>query len=106
MNPELTRNLKDEALRLAGRTVRYACGAECAIDDGLTLELPWGWVFFWTTFAFLRTGDASENLFGNAPLIVYRRTGRTEFTGTRRPITPYIRRFERAHGYRPWWKPW
>lgn len=97
---------KDEAKAIAEQAISRFAEGDCVIDDRLTLDYGWGWVFFWSSRQFVESGDLKHAMFGNAPIIVDRNTGKTESTGTGRPTAYYVRRYERRHGYRPWWKVW
>jgi hypothetical protein len=67
---------------------------ELVIEDRATMEHSWGWVFFYQSRAYLETGNLSDALVGNAPLIVDRVSGRLHETGTADPIETYIHSFE------------
>ena len=69
-------------------------GLDVVIDEQSTLELSFGWVFFWNGRAFLEADDRDSMLVGNAPLIVDRATGELHETGTAHPIEHYIREYE------------
>lgn len=71
--------------------VRLA-GDELVITD--TLERPWGWVFFWSSQRCLTSGDARDQIAGNAPLIVNRFDGTLRSTGTARSIDYYLEQYE------------
>ncbi|HXA65059.1 MAG TPA: YrhB domain-containing protein [Bryobacteraceae bacterium] len=58
-----------------------------------TIESDFGWVFFWQSQRFLETGNSSDQLAGNAPLILGRRDGALQVTGTAHPIERYIQRY-------------
>lgn len=62
---------------------------ELAIRDQHTIEFDGGWMFFYNSAAFARTGDRQYTLFGNAPLIVSD-TGRITVTGTRYPGRDFV----------------
>lgn len=62
---------------------------ELAIRDEHTIEFDGGWMFFYNSAAFVRTGDRKHTLFGNAPLIVSR-GGRVTVTGTRYPGRDFV----------------
>lgn len=62
--------------------------------DGRTLEREFGWVFFYQSEQYVRTGAESMRLYGNAPIIVDRRTGRATVTGTAFPIEDYLVAYE------------
>ena len=57
--------------------------------------LPFGWVFFYQSKAYL-AGDDSAALAGNAPIIVARDTGQVTVTGTAQPIEAYLAAYQAA----------
>jgi hypothetical protein len=61
--------------------------------DQDTIETEFGWVFFYTLRRFKETGDFSDALAGNAPVIVDRTIGSLHVTGTARPTAEYIEEF-------------
>ena len=67
---------------------------ECVIIDQHTIEKPWGWVFFYNSLEYLKTGDPKYQLFGNAPYIVNRETHELVDTGTAEDIAVYIAGYE------------
>jgi hypothetical protein len=75
---------------------RHAAPSDCdtVILDSATLERSWGWVIFYQSRAFVESGDLSDALAGNAPLIVERGSGRLLETGTAEPIESYLHNFE------------
>jgi len=64
------------------------------ILDDLTIEKEWGWVFFYNTEEYTKSGDIMDTLFGNAPYIVNRNTGELIETGTAYDIEDYIKDYE------------
>jgi len=54
----------------------------------------WGWVFFYNTQSFLESGNTSEALAGNTPLIFNRANGNIVETGTAQPVEHYIEEYE------------
>ena len=69
------------------------------VDDG-TIERLWGWVFFYNSARYLKTGNFLHALLGNAPFIVNRNTGEVRVTGTAYPTEYYISEYERSLGRR------
>lgn len=67
---------------------------EVAILEDSTLERDFGWVFFYQSTEFIRSGDYADSLAGNAALIVDRTTGELFETGTAHPTGEYIRNYE------------
>lgn len=51
------------------------------IVENATQEFDVGWVFFYQSSSFLKTGDAQEALVGNARLFVSRKDGQAKFIG-------------------------
>ena len=73
---------------------------ELAIIDDETIEKEYGWVFFYQTKEYLKTGNIIDALVGNAPYIVNKYTGELIETGTADPIEQYIAEYESDNGYR------
>jgi hypothetical protein len=59
-----------------------------------TIERPFGWVFFWGSDMYAKTGNASYAVGGNAPYIVNRHTGDVVETGTGLATEVYIQSYE------------
>ena len=64
------------------------------ILDNETIEKKWGWVFFYNTEDYVKSGDFLDTLVGNAPYIVNRSTGELIETGTAYDIEEYIKDYE------------
>jgi Immunity protein 35 len=60
-----------------------------------TLEQDFGWVFFYNSKEFIESGNLSDMLAGNAPLIVDKFDGSVHVTGTAYPIEFYIKEFKK-----------
>jgi hypothetical protein len=73
---------------------------ELAIVDSETIEKEYGWVFFYQTKEYLKSGNIIDALVGNAPFIVNKYTGELIETGTANPIEDYIAEYETQSGYR------
>ncbi len=84
----------DKALRLIRAYVEIASDGRNAVMQDATLDLPYGWVFFYNSRAYLETGDDRSALIGNAPIIFNRVSGDLRVTGTAHPIEHYIREYE------------
>lgn len=85
---------RSEAKHLVEELLRRESDEDVAIVEGATLERPFGWVFFYNTRQYIKTGDVSHSLAGNAPYIVSRFTGAVVPTGTAYPIEHYISAYE------------
>lgn len=72
-------------------------GVNLALLEGETLERSVGWVFFYQSEDFLKSGDFSDRLAGNAPVLVDRSDGSLHETGTAHPIEVYLQNYEK-HG--------
>jgi hypothetical protein len=67
-------------------------------DQEQTIERPFGWVLFWGSDLYAKTGELRYALGGNSPFIVNRRSGVVMSTGTALPIADYIRQYETGIG--------
>ncbi len=69
---------------------------ELGLVEEATIEGDFGWVFFWTTRAYLETEDDRYALVGNAPILISRRDGSLHLAGTAYPIEVFIKNFKRT----------
>lgn len=90
----------EQAQHIADAEISWRAEGGARVLSEFTIELPYGWVFFWNSVTFLETGDRRFMLLGNAPLIVNRADGTTRFTGTARATTHYLREYEEQIGIR------
>jgi len=58
-----------------------------------TVTFKYGWVFFYQSEEFVRTGDESQMVGGNAPFIVDKYTGMVIMAGTSKDVQHYIEIF-------------
>ena len=79
----------DEARNLA-LTEAGQCPVPVAIIDSATIHAEWGWAFFYQSVAYLTTGDVSEQLGGNGPILVDRQSGRVFPTESARTVESSI----------------
>jgi len=84
----------DESRRLAECWVAITSRGSAVILDDATLERPYGWIFFYQSRTYVETGNFSDILAGNAPLIVDRFDGELRVTGTARPVEEYLAAYE------------
>ncbi len=83
------------ATEIARRTIAAAeDGSELALMEEKTVEREFGWVFFYTTKRYLQTRDPNHLKPGNAPLVVERADGRTDYLGTSVPPPVAIELYE------------
>lgn len=64
------------------------------IFDDAIIEKPTCFVFNYQSSKYLRSGRFEDQLVGNSPILVDRRTGEVHFLGTALTIEHYIRDFE------------
>jgi hypothetical protein len=74
-----------------------AAGETFVLLDENTREESFGWVFFYQSKAFLRSGDFRDQLVGNAPFVILRDSGERLGTGTARPLDHYLDKIRREH---------
>ena len=81
---------REEARELAAQAIlstTWKCPVQ--IQDDLTREYDFGWVFFYNSTEYIQSRRREVALFGNAPLIVSR-DGRVTLTGTAHHIDDYV----------------
>jgi hypothetical protein len=78
------------------RALPDGCPQGCVILGELTIEKPWGWVFFYQSRAWLETRQTRHMLVGNAPYMVNRYDGSIRTAGTAYPIGYYIAEYEKT----------
>ena len=61
-------------------------------------EESFGWVFFYQSQDYLKTGSISSILAGNSPFIVDKRDGTVHVLGTSEPADFYIKKYAELHG--------
>jgi len=69
---------------------------EIVIIDEATMEMSWGWVFFYTSRKYHETDDFQYAIAGNAPILVEKERGKLMETGTAHPVEYYIENYERC----------
>lgn len=84
----------NQALALAETWVRILVGEGVQVLKDQVLKKPYGWIFFYQSSAFLKSGDYNDALAGNAPIIVDRLNGEIHVTGTGRPLDEYLAEYE------------
>ena len=67
---------------------------ELAIVDGEPSETAHAWIFFYNTKRYLETGEFSEALAGNGPILVNKITGAIEAFGTAIPLERLFAEYE------------
>ncbi|TQF73044.1 hypothetical protein FLM44_03175 [Pseudoalteromonas luteoviolacea] len=69
-------------------------GIEVGLLTDETIEKDWGWVFFYQSIDFIKSGDFLDMLGGNAPIMINKRTGELIHTGTAYEVNYYIKEYE------------
>jgi len=69
-------------------------GLRLQILEDATMEFSHGWVFCYQSKAFLESGNPSDALAGNAPIIIDRRDGSLHETGTAGRLEDFIQNYE------------
>lgn len=88
------RNKMNELLAERGR---YITGGLALVDE-MTLEKPYGWVFFYNSRRFLETRDMLHGIAGNGPVVVVASTGEVVTLGSSRAPAEEVAEFERQRG--------
>ncbi|PLT18883.1 YrhB domain-containing protein [Ralstonia mannitolilytica] len=61
-------------------------------------DLPYGWVFFYNSKAYLESGEIGAMLAGNAPFVVDAFDGSLHVLGTAHPVDFYLKEYEAVRG--------
>ena len=86
-------SLKDAKVRAEWELSRQELEVPVVVLDHATKEFEFGWVFFYQSEEFVRTGNASAMLAGNSPLLVNRFSGEVATTGTALSLQHYINQY-------------
>jgi hypothetical protein len=86
---------KQIAIKFLGEPASTADFSFVILDE-YTIEKPKCFVFFYESSRFLETDRFEDRLVGNAPILIDRRSGTSQFLGTAEPVENYIERFEAA----------
>ena len=73
-------------------------GIDVDLLEEETMHLDFGWVFFYQSREYLRSGNLSYALAGNAPIIIDRQTGQINETGTAYSVDYYIEKYKAKSG--------
>lgn len=84
----------EKAEILAALWVELSTDGSCEIQPEFTMDLPYGWVFFYQGKEYLKHGRFEDQLLGNAPIIVNRFYGDIKVTGTAKPVEEYLKEYE------------
>lgn len=78
------------------KELETSVGEELCVLPDETVECSSGWVFFFNSKKFIRTGDPKYGLAGNGPLLVNKNTGDIVQLGTAYPVEDYIAHYEKT----------
>ncbi len=74
-------------------------GVQVAIVDSATIEKSYGWIFFYQSKQYLESGNFSDCLAGNAPIVIAKADGRIHKTGTAHPLEHYLELLAAREGW-------
>lgn len=83
-----------QALELAVGWCRITTGKDCVILTKHTQKLPYGWVFFYDTRAYVVSGKSKDMLVNSVPILIDRIDGEIRVLGTAKPLRSYLARYE------------
>jgi len=72
----------------------HADDDELVIVRDETIEKDYGWIFFYNSKKYQRTGELSDRLAGNGPVLFEKDSGQMHHLGTHHPPDELIREFE------------
>jgi hypothetical protein len=91
-------NLEDARARAMELILKYydlsSLGDTVEIVDSKTRQFTKGWVFFYNSALFHRTGDFKHMLMGNKPIFVNRKTGEAKHVHPTGSIDDLLRKLE------------
>lgn len=58
-----------------------------------TITFEYGWIFFYQSEAYFKTGNIEEMIGGNAPILIDKYDSNVYITGTRKDIKEYVKIF-------------
>ena len=68
---------------------------EVQILDDATIGKEWGYIFFYQSIKYIKSGDFRDMLAGNAPYIINKHNGEIIVTGTTHDLDFYIEEYEK-----------
>jgi hypothetical protein len=86
-------NIADAREIAASYLSRQNYASELVLLDDQTLSTDYGWVFFYASLKFLKTGNLRDQIIGNAPFIVDKVSGEITVTGTALPVEIYLQEY-------------
>jgi hypothetical protein len=88
---------KTEALDIVSKELQKRSSSDdpFVVVEEDTIEMPFGWVFFYNSKAFLDTGVFSYRLAGNGPVILNKHDGTFKVCGTDKSVEELIEDYEK-----------
>ena len=86
----------NKAKILAQTWVDVMCLNEAEILNEATITKAYGWVFFYQSKKYIETQNFSDQLIGNAPILVERFHGELKIFGTAYSIEHYLKEYEKT----------
>ena len=84
-----------QARALAIEFLRSIEPAGCPFQITEVVEHSFGWVFYYNSEEYVRTGNFLSTLAGNGPVVVHRGSGEVSVFRTSESVAPQIERLER-----------
>lgn len=86
----------EEALELVSQELQKMSSLEdpFIVNEARTMKRPFGWVFFYNSKRFLKTGEVRYRLAGNGPVIVNKATHEILLCGSDKPVDELIHEYE------------
>lgn len=84
---------KEQAEEIAKREIKETerkSNSKLALLEDETIEFEFGWVFFYQSEEFVKSGNLLSLVGGNAPILVDKQNGSTILTGTSKDVNFYI----------------
>jgi len=91
----MTKEQAKNAVNVELRTKCQIPGDSFVIVENLTIEKPFGWVFFYDSKRYLETRNINDAIAGNGPVFVNKQDGAIEFCGSYKSVQEFIAEYER-----------
>ena len=98
----ITKQQAQEAVAAELRTKCQIPSDSFVIIENLTVEKPFGWIFFYDSKKYLETGSIDHAIAGNGPVFVNKRDGTIEFCGSHKSLQEFISEYERKWAEAQW----
>lgn len=91
----ITKQQAQDAVTAELRTKCQIPGDSFVIVETLTIEKPFGWVFFYDSKKYLETANINDAIAGNGPVFVNKNDGKIEFCGSYKSVQAFVSEYER-----------